>query len=204
MAACTSFRNTYDTYLNTPLRPDVLVSLCQDPAVADTALMTSSLGGATGYTAPPDNAMGISARTMQPLYAPETVDQQMQMATQLLPKDLLEASINASTFGQGYVTVYKKERPPQGIALLREDIRLPVVNPQACASIDAPCFGMPDFGPYGANGVFNNSIGMDPRYQAPIYDTAAGTYKYPAAMGGPGPIVGGSGGAVGSMGMVAP
>ena len=203
MAACTSYRNTYDTFINAPLQPDVLVSLCQDPAVADAALMTSSLGGATGYTAPPDNAMGVNARTMQPLYAAETLDQQMQMATQLLPKDLLEASINASTFGQGYVTVYKKERPPQGIALIREQIRLPVKNPDACASMDLPCFNMPDFGPYGASDVFNNSIGSDPRYQPPVYDTAAGTYKYGYVPDTASPLAGASGGMVAGGGMVA-
>lgn len=191
MAACTSYQNHYDSYLNAPMQPDVLVSLCQDPALSDAALMTSSLGGATGYTAPNDAALGINARTMQPLYAAASVDDQMQLASQLLPKDLLEASINHSTFGQGYVTVYKKERPPQGIQLIREQIRLPVANPQACADINAPCFGMPDFGPYG-NDAFNNGIGMDPRYQAPVYDSAAGTYKYPAVAPGVAPLNGSS------------
>lgn len=203
MAACTSYHNTYDTYLNAPMQPDFLVSLCQDPAISDAALMTSSLGGATGYTAPPSTAYGVNARTMQPLYAAASVDDQMQMASQLLPKDLLEASISNTTFGQGLVTVYKKERPPQGIQLIREQIRLPVSNPQACADINAPCFGMPDFGPYG-NYSFDNSLGTDPRYQAPVYDSAAGTYKYPAVPAAAAPLAGASGGAPAATGMLAP
>jgi hypothetical protein len=197
------FLNVSDNYLNAPLQPDVLVSLCQDPAMADAALMTSSMAGATGFTVPPDSAMGVSARTMQPLYAAESVDSQLQMASQLLPKDLLEASINNTTFGQGYVTVYKQERPPQGIALLREQIKLPVANQSLCAAPDAPCFFMPTFGAYGVHNFDNGGVGDDPRYSPPVYDSAAGTYKMPGMINNGPLLVGATGSAPSATAMVA-
>ena len=189
------------------LQPDVFASLCQDPAfsqqtLSDAQLMASSMSGATGWNTPADSAMGISTGTMQPLYAAESVDSQMQMASQLLPKDLAEASINNTTFGQGYVTVYKRERPPQGLALLREDIKLPI-NPTACNDPNSLCFNMPDFGPYGV-GYFNQGIGTDPRYQPPVFDQAAGTYKMPQVPNNGPLLAGASANPAPASGMLAP
>lgn len=182
MSTCHPYQNTSAPYLNAPLQPDVFASLCADPAfsnqtLSDAQLMASSMSGATGWNTPADTAMGVNTRTMQPLYAAESVDSQMQMASQLLPKDLVEASVNNTTFGQGYVTVYKSERPPQGIALLREDIKLPI-NSTACNDPNSLCFNMPVIGPYGV-GYFNQGIGTDPRYQPPVFDQSAGQYKMP-------------------------
>ena len=186
---CDPYKNTYDTFLGTTLQPDTLVDLCQDPAMADYALMTSSLSGAAG-TAPPQNmdtAYGVSGRSMQPLYAPETTEAQMAMATELLPTNLLEASIAQNTFGQGYVSTYLSDKPVQGIQLLREYIPPPVVD--ACLQ---NCFQVPVAGPYNAS-IFDNSIGTDPRYVPPSYDTASGTWKLPSvAYNGPLTAIGAS------------
>lgn len=186
---CEPYQNTYDTFLGTTLQPDTLVDLCQDPAMADYALMTSSLSGAAGTAPPPDmdSAYGVSGRTMQPLYAPETTEAQMAMATELLPNNLAEASIAQNTFGQGYVSTYLSDKPVQGFQLLREYIPPPVID--SCLQ---NCFQIPVVGPYNTS-QFDNSVGTDPRYVPPTYDSASGTWKLPSvAYNGPLTAIGAS------------
>lgn len=175
---CSSYVNNYDMFLGQTTQPDMLVNVRQDPAFANQALMASSMAG----TAAPasyqmmgaeDTAGGYSTRNMAPLYVPDPIDAQIQTASALLPDDLLKTAIAQSTFGQGSFSTFKSDKPPQGYDMLRPVIPIPL------SGDFTNCGLIPSVGPFN-NTTFNTfTNGYDPRYSAPVYDTAAGTYKYP-------------------------
>lgn len=191
---CSSYMNNYDMFLGQTAQPEVLVNVRQDPALANQALMMSSMAG----TAAPasynmvgqgDAAGGYSTRDMAPLYVPDPIDAQIQTAASLLPEDLLKTAISSVTFGQGSFSTFKSDKPPQGYDMLRPVIPIPIAGDFTNAGF------IPSVGPFN-NTTFNAyNNGYDPRYSAPAYDTASGTYKYPVVPVNEHPAGGASGGA---------
>lgn len=175
---CSSYMNNYDMFLGQTAQPDVLVNVRQDPAYANQALMMSSMAG----TAAPasyqqmgqaDSAGGFSTRDVAPLYVPDPIDAQIQTAAALLPDDLLKTAIAVSNFGQGSFSTFKSDKPPQGYDMLRPVIPIPLMGDFSNAGF------IPSVGPFNNTSFNSYNNGYDPRYSAPVYDSAAGTYKYP-------------------------
>lgn len=175
---CSSYINNYDMFLGQTAQPDVLVNVRQDPALANQAIMMSSMAGTSAPASyqmmgTEDTSGGYSTRNMAPLYVPDPIDAQIQTASALLPDDLLKTAVAYSTFGQGYFSTFKSDKPPQGYDMLRPTIPVPLDGDFKNAGF------IPSVGPFN-NTTFNQfNNGYDPRYSAPTYDTASGTYKYP-------------------------
>lgn len=193
---CTSYTNYYDMFLGTTPQPDVLVNLCSDPAAAQQAIMLSSMAGTTGSASyqgmtGDDVGGGYSTRNNAPLYVPDPIDAQIQTATAMLPSNILDAAVSMSTFGMGSFNTFKADKPPQGVdAGLRPTIPIPI------ATSDFTNAGyIPTVGPYNQTSFNKFSIGYDPRYSAPTYAQASGTYKYPTVPMDTPPDFGASGGA---------
>ncbi|KAK9827104.1 hypothetical protein WJX74_006567 [Apatococcus lobatus] len=191
---CSSYMNNYDMFLGQTAQPEVLVNVRQDPTVANQALMMSSMAGTAGpasynMVGHADSAGGYSTRDMAPLYVPDPIDAQIQTAASLLPDDLLKTAISSVTFGQGTFSTFKSDKPPQGYDMLRPVIPIPIAGDFTNAGF------IPSIGPFN-NTTFNTfNNGYDPRYSAPVYDTASGTYKYPVVPVNTHPAGGASGGA---------
>ncbi len=175
---CSSYMNNYDMFLGQTAQPDVLVNVRQDPSFANQAIMMSSMAGTAApasynMTGQPDTAGGYSTRDMAPLYVPDPIDAQIQTAAALLPDDLLKTAIASSTFGQGYFSTFRSDKPPQGYDMLRPVIPVPISGDFGNAGY------IPSVGPFNNTSFNSFNNGYDPRYSAPSYDTASGTYKYP-------------------------
>ena len=191
---CSSYVNNYDMFLGQTAQPDVLVNVRQDPSFVNQAVMTSSMAGTAAPAAyqmmgQNDTSGGYSTRDMAPLYTPDPIDAQIQTAASLLPTQLLDTAIASTTFGQGTFSTFKADKPPQGYDMLRDVIPIPM-------SGDFGNVGnIPVVGPFNNTSftVYNN--GYDPRYSAPRYDAAAGTYKYPTVPFNAPPSGGATGGA---------
>lgn len=175
---CSSYTNNYDMFLGQTAQPDVLVNVRQDPAFVNQAVMTSSMAGSTApaaYNMVGGSGIsgGFSTRDMAPLYVPDPIDAQIQTAASLLPQHLLDTAIASTTFGQGSFSTFKADKPPQGYDMLRDVIPIPMSGDFGNTG------NIPIVGPFNNTSftVYNN--GYDPRYSAPQYDSAAGTYKYP-------------------------
>lgn len=198
---CSSYINNYDLFLGQTAQPDVLVNVRQDPSIGNQAIMTSSMAGTSApatyqMMGSEDASGGYSTRNMAPLYVPDPIDAQIQTASALLPDDLLKTAIAQSTFGQGYFSTFKSDKPPQGYDMIRGVIPIPLSGDFTNAGL------IPSVGPFN-NTTFNTfNNGYDPRYSAPIYDTASGTYKYPVVPVNEPAIGGHSGGAPGVVSML--
>lgn len=192
---CTSYTNYYDMFLGTTPQPDVLVNLCSDPAASQQAIMLSSMAGTTGPASyqgmtADDVGGGFSTRNNAPLYVPDPIGAQMEQAAANLPSNILDAAVSMSTFGYGTFNTFKADKPAQGVdAALRPTIPIPIANS------DFTNAGLiPTVGPFNQTSFSKFSIGYDPRYSAPSYESAASTYKYPTVPLDTPPDMGHSGG----------
>lgn len=126
MAECVPLAETSDYFLGTQARPAVYSNLCVDREYNKTMSSALAAQGPTTVMNIPINSADLNdgdvynlrTRIQAPM---ETVPSQQPY----VPQDLTALAVDSVHGAVGYSTVYRKERPPTGGNLFRDQFQIP-------------------------------------------------------------------------------
>lgn len=168
-------RDTSEKYVGVDGRAEYFVNVCPDPTVMNStrsAPIQNNSGLPISVSSADDARGSVKVVNEFSDRKPDDIDAQMQyIAANLLPRDYFAASLEHNRIGQGYVSTYKSDKPPQGIQIIREEIRVPGLESATLNTSSVPLFNSAYVGPYNmvhTDGLIpNTDMIADPRYSAP-------------------------------------